>query len=230
MCRHPLRLPRRPRAGPRDGGRSAEEHGTWITAIDDHLPADLLRHASTCGSSSARAARQALDLGRRLPDRRHRGLPAGSAAPSGEAIAETDRKVVLIASGALSATPSGRCASCATTRPRDSTHICTPEARAADAERIAWFKAGDHARVLETMPEFLPFRPEARFAPLPDDDRGAGRRRCTAPARQYGEYENSVGTGQVHLWFDRPADGSRARPRRPDRGTAPPARRRGDGS
>ncbi|MYR55380.1 catechol 1,2-dioxygenase, partial [Streptomyces sp. SID625] len=25
--------------------------------------------------------------------------------------------------------------------------------------------------------------------------------------RQYGEYENSVGTGQVHLWFDRPEDG-----------------------
>jgi 3,4-dihydroxyphenylacetate 2,3-dioxygenase len=30
---------------------------------------------------------------------------------------------------------------------------------------------------------------------------------CTATARQYGEYENSVGTGQVHLWFDRPANG-----------------------
>jgi hypothetical protein len=34
-----------------------------------------------------------------------------------------------------------------------------------------------------------------------------GEELCTAPARQYGEYENSVGTGQVHLWFDRPADG-----------------------
>jgi 3,4-dihydroxyphenylacetate 2,3-dioxygenase len=30
---------------------------------------------------------------------------------------------------------------------------------------------------------------------------------CRAKARQYGEYENSVGTGQVHLWFDRPEDG-----------------------
>jgi hypothetical protein len=34
-----------------------------------------------------------------------------------------------------------------------------------------------------------------------------GEQACTARARQYGEYENSVGTGQVHLWFDRPADG-----------------------
>jgi 3,4-dihydroxyphenylacetate 2,3-dioxygenase len=34
-----------------------------------------------------------------------------------------------------------------------------------------------------------------------------GEQACVAKARQYGEYENSVGTGQVHLWFDRPADG-----------------------
>ena len=29
----------------------------------------------------------------------------------------------------------------------------------------------------------------------------------TAPARAYSDYENSVGTGQVHLWFDRPSEG-----------------------
>jgi hypothetical protein len=34
-----------------------------------------------------------------------------------------------------------------------------------------------------------------------------GEEACTAPGRQYGEYENSVGTGQVHLWFDRPERG-----------------------
>jgi predicted metal-dependent phosphoesterase TrpH len=34
-----------------------------------------------------------------------------------------------------------------------------------------------------------------------------GEQACVAKARQYGEYENSIGTGQVHLWFDRPADG-----------------------
>ncbi|MEI2809010.1 MAG: hypothetical protein V9F00_01995 [Nocardioides sp.] len=30
---------------------------------------------------------------------------------------------------------------------------------------------------------------------------------CTAKARQYGDYENSIGTGQVHLWFDAPEGG-----------------------
>ena len=34
-----------------------------------------------------------------------------------------------------------------------------------------------------------------------------GEADCRATARQYGEYENSIGTGQVHLWFDRPEGG-----------------------
>jgi hypothetical protein len=34
-----------------------------------------------------------------------------------------------------------------------------------------------------------------------------GEEKCRAPARQYGEYENSIGTGQVHLWCDRPEEG-----------------------
>jgi hypothetical protein len=34
-----------------------------------------------------------------------------------------------------------------------------------------------------------------------------GEGECRAKARQYDEYENSVGTGQVHLWFDRPEEG-----------------------
>jgi 3,4-dihydroxyphenylacetate 2,3-dioxygenase len=29
----------------------------------------------------------------------------------------------------------------------------------------------------------------------------------TAPGRSFSDYENSVGTGQMHLWFDRPAAG-----------------------
>ena len=80
----------------------------------------------------------------------------------GDAIAESDRKVILVASGALSHTfwPLREL------RKHEAAgveHIFSPEAAAADAERIAWFAAGDHARVLETMPEFYRFKPEARF-------------------------------------------------------------------
>ena len=86
-------------------------------------------------------------------------------------------------------------------------HIFTPEAAAADAERLDWFRRGDHARVLETMPEFYRFKPEARFGHYLMMIGALGEGDCAATSRQYGEYENSVGTGQVHLWFERPAGG-----------------------
>ena len=42
-------------------------------------------------------------------------------------------------------------------------HIFTPEAVAADKERLEWFRNGDHAQVLDTMGDFYRYRPEARF-------------------------------------------------------------------
>ena len=30
---------------------------------------------------------------------------------------------------------------------------------------------------------------------------------CTAPGEQFCDYEAAVGTGQVHVWFERPAGG-----------------------
>jgi 3,4-dihydroxyphenylacetate 2,3-dioxygenase len=75
------------------------------------------------------------------------------------------------------------------------------------AERIDWFTKGDHARVLDTMPDFVQVTPEARFAPHLMLAGTLGERRLIASARQYGEYENPAGTGQVHLWFDCPHAG-----------------------
>ncbi len=86
-------------------------------------------------------------------------------------------------------------------------HIFTPEAAQADLERIAWFSAGEHARVLDTMGEFFRFKPEARFGHYLMMIGALGESDCTAPGRVYGRYENAVGTGQVHLWFDRPPEG-----------------------
>jgi hypothetical protein len=63
------------------------------------------------------------------------------------------------------------------------------------------------------MPEFMPYRPEAMFAHYLMMAGVLGERDNTAPARQYGDYENSIGTGQVHLWFDRP-DAGFPRPQR----------------
>ena len=46
-----------------------------------------------------------------------------------------------------------------------------------------------------------------------------GGDRCQAPGELYSEYEASVGTGQVHVWFERPADGWTGRGRPPDGAT-----------
>src|SRR6478752_5175859 len=183
----------------------ADSHRTWITAIEDpHLP---IFYATTNLWEF---------LGQGLPDKRWVSIGVCQTADMednlrlgralGDAIADTDRKVVLIASGALSHTfwPLRQL------RDHEAAgveHIYTPEAAAADAERLDWFKSGDHARVLESMPEFYRFKPEARFGHYLMMIGALGEGTCAATARQYGEYENSVGTGQVHLWFDRPEGG-----------------------
>lgn len=189
----------------------ADEHGTWITAIDDpYLP---IFYATTNLWEF---------LGAGLPDKRWISIGACQTADTednlrlgralGDAIAESDRRVLLIASGAMSHSfwPLRQL------RQHEAAgveHIFTPEAAAADFERLAWFAEGDHARVLETMPQFYRVKPEARFGHYLMMIGALGEGDCTATSRQYGEYENSIGTGQVHLWFDRPADGF-PRPRR----------------
>ena len=124
----------------------------------------------------------------------------------GDAIRRTDRKVLLIASGALSHT-FWKLRELRDHEASDPSHIRTPQAYAADLERIAWFEQGDHARVLDTMDDFMKYRPEAMFAHYLMLAGALGESDLTATARQYGEYENSIGTGQVHLWFDRPEAG-----------------------
>ena len=182
----------------------AERYGTWITAIDDPC---LPVHYATVNLWTY--------LGRGL-DRRWVSvstaqtgdtedfLRAGRALAA--AIAATDRTVLLIASGAMSHT-FWSLRELRAHEASDPAHIRTAAARTADLERIAWLEAGDHARVIGTMPDFLKYRPEARFGPYLMMIAALGEGAVIAPGRTYSEYENSVGTGQIHVWFDRPAAG-----------------------
>jgi len=184
---------------------NGDKHGTWITAIDDpFLPVYYAtvnlwaylgrglgkRWVTMSNTAQTGDTEDFLRAGRALRD----------------AIAQTDRKVILLASGALSHTfwPLRELRA---HEASDPVHIRTPEARAADLERIAWFEAGDHARVLDTMPEFLRVRPEAKFAHYLMMIGALGEHAVTAPGRRYSDYENAIGTGQIHLWFDRPEGG-----------------------
>lgn len=204
MCRIPYDFPGDPELA-RAIAAEGEAAGTWITAIDDqYLPI----YYATINLWKF--------LGEGLPDKRWISvsvcqtgdtedfLRAGRAI--GAAIAKSDRKVLLLASGALSHTFWGL-RELRDHEAADPKHIFTPEAYAADLERIDWFKNGDHARVLETMPDFMKFKPEARFSHYLMMIGAMGESGVIAPGRQYGDYENSIGTGQVHIWFDRPVSG-----------------------
>ena len=179
-------------------------HSTWVTAIDDpYLPMyypslnmwkflgeGLDKRWISVSIAQTGDGEDFLRAGRVL----------------GDAIAATDRKVLLVASGALSHT-FWKLRELRDHEAADPGHIRTPEARAADIERIDWLTAGDHARVLDTMPDFLRFRPEAMCAHYLMMAGALGEGDLTAAGRQYGEYENSIGTGQVYFWFDRPEGG-----------------------
>ena len=169
-----------------------------------------------CGSSWARACRTrggSPSASARPPIPR---TTSGSAGRSAMRSPTATGRSLLIASGALSATPSGRCGNCASTRPPRSSTSSRRRPLPLTLSGCTGSRHGDHARVLETMPEFYRYRPEARFGHYLMMIGALGEGDCTATGRRYGEYENSIGTGQVHYWFDRP-DGGFPRPRRTPR-------------
>jgi aromatic ring-opening dioxygenase catalytic subunit (LigB family) len=124
----------------------------------------------------------------------------------GRAVTRSRRRVVLLASGAMSHT-FWKLKDLRAHESSDPVHIRTPEAREADLERMAWLANGDHARVVDTMPAFLGVKPEAMFGHYLMMVGAIGGRDCIAPGELYSDYENAVGTGQVHIWFSRPDSG-----------------------
>jgi 3,4-dihydroxyphenylacetate 2,3-dioxygenase len=124
----------------------------------------------------------------------------------GEATTRLDRRAVILASGGMSHTfwPLKQIAK---HEASDPIHIITPEARAADEERLEWMKAGDHARVVDTMEAYLEHSPEGGFGHYLMMLGAIGGRDCTARGELFSDYENATGTGQVHVWFERPEGG-----------------------
>ncbi len=124
----------------------------------------------------------------------------------GEAVASVDRRVVVLASGGMTHHfwPLRQLVE---HEASDPIHIFTPQARAADEVRLEWMASGDHARIIRAMPDYLPHEPEAGFGHYLAMVASVGGEKCSAPGRQFSDYENATGTGQVHVWFDRPSGG-----------------------
>ncbi|HKJ57167.1 MAG TPA: hypothetical protein VJ978_14390 [Nitriliruptoraceae bacterium] len=124
----------------------------------------------------------------------------------GRAVAKSDRKVVILASGGMS----HRFWSLKKLPQRetsDPANIINAEAREADYERIQWMKDGDSAAIIDTMAQYYRHAPEGRFGHVLMMLSAVGGRACIATGEQLCNYENAIGTGQVHVWFDRPESG-----------------------
>lgn len=117
-----------------------------------------------------------------------------------EAVRRSDRRVVVLASGALSHKfwPLRELRHHEGADPK---HLSSPAHRAADERVIALLERGDHATVLAEYPEFRKFSPEGRFAHYVVMASALGGPSWTSKGVAYSDYENAAGTGQIHMWF-----------------------------
>ncbi|HAP76012.1 MAG TPA: catechol 1,2-dioxygenase [Acidimicrobiaceae bacterium] len=118
----------------------------------------------------------------------------------GEAIRRSNRRVVLVASGALSHKfwPLSQLRQHEGADPAD---VFSPEHRAADERVIKWMEAGDHAAILADYPDFKQYAPEGRFAHYVIMATANGGAAWKSQGVPYSDYENAAGTGQIHMWF-----------------------------
>jgi len=125
----------------------------------------------------------------------------------GDAIRQSDRRAVLLASGGMT----HRFFPFRELRNRESSkapdNIFNLESYEADQHVLRMLEEGDHAGVIDWMPEYKKAAPEGHFGHYLMMASAIGGGRCQAPGERFSEYEASVGTGQVHVWFERPTDG-----------------------
>jgi 3,4-dihydroxyphenylacetate 2,3-dioxygenase len=176
---------------------SVDRDDMWVTAIDDpHLPVHyptinllpFLQGDERWMSAGICQTAEPEDF-----------LLAGQLLAA--AIADLDRRVVLLASGGLS----HRFWPLKQFRDHEAAdlhHIRTPEARAADEQVLAWMAAGDHASIIADVDDYARHAPEAFFGHYLMMAGAMGGASWTHQGTMFGRYESVSGTGQAHVWFD----------------------------
>ena len=171
---------------------------TWVTAIDDPL---LPVHYPTINLLGfLQGDERWISLGICQTAEPYDFLLAGELLAA--AVSKLDRRVVVLASGGLSHRfwPLRQFRNHEGADP--DLHVRTPEAAAADRKVLRWMAAGDHAAILDFLPEYARHAPEGYFGHYLIMLGALGGRDCTAKGTQFGQYEAVSGTGQAHVWFD----------------------------
>jgi 3,4-dihydroxyphenylacetate 2,3-dioxygenase len=183
-------------------GEEGERAGTWITPIDDpYLP---MHYATVNLLPYLQGDERWVSISTPQTGEPDDFLLAGEAI--GAAVARSDRRVILLASGAFSH-KFWPLKALRQHEPSDPVHIRSDAHRAADLERLAWMADGRHDRVIDAMDDFMRFTPEGRFGHYLQMVAAIGGRDCVATGEMFSDYESAVGTGQAHVWFERPAAG-----------------------
>lgn len=130
---------------------------------------------------------------------------AGDYLAFGAAIAEatrrTDARVALLGSGGMSHRfhPA---AVIARHVGYDPASVIDPDARDFDQRILQLWESGDHRAVINLYDDYRSHAPEGRFGHYLILAGAFGGPAFAAPGAKYSNYENSVGTGQVHVVFD----------------------------
>lgn len=122
------------------------------------------------------------------------------------AAARTDHRVGVLGSGGMSHTfwPVDQQRGKVAFDPR---HVISEAARDWDGRILAHWAAGEHAAVVDLYPEYRAVHPEGLFGHYLTLLGAIGGPDCRAPGRRLSDYENALGTGQVHVAFDLEAGG-----------------------
>lgn len=197
MSAVPYDLPGDPELAHEMAAQATSTGETWVTAIDDpHLPIHyptvnlthtLQRNERWISVSVAQTGETEdfLALGRVIS----------------AAVAATDRRVVVLASGGMS----HRFFPLRTIRDHETTapeNVISTDAYEADQRVISHLERGDHQAVISQMDSYRRHAPEGRFGHYLAMAGALGGPACTSKATRYSDYEAAVGTGQIHLWFD----------------------------
>jgi hypothetical protein len=83
-------------------------------------------------------------------------------------------------------------------------NISDPRHVVLDHEVMSAWERGEHAQVIERYPELRAASYEGLGGHYLQMVGALGGARCTARGQRLSEYENAMGTGNVHVWFDWP--------------------------
>jgi 3,4-dihydroxyphenylacetate 2,3-dioxygenase len=126
-----------------------------------------------------------------------------SGAVIAEAIARSDLKVMMLASGALS--HKFNQIDWVPNNPRifHESNVSRPENIASDKQAIEFFKQGRHDTILDRWDgEYRKIFWEAFGAHYLQMIGALGGAACRAKGETLSDYENARGTGNIHIWFD----------------------------